>query len=104
MANFHPEVYVRLFDTWDSDAETAEALQDFLGCASRFEGSTYPANAKYYAGLEGVPMSLRSRRNPGLVLSKLAKQELVQLRDLTRRYLGVVDAQRVKPAAGRAAT
>ena len=104
MANFHPQVYVRLFDTWRSDGETAEALQDFLGCASRFEGATYPANAKYYLTLEGVAMSLRSRRNPGLKLAKLARQELVQLRNLTRRYLEGVGVGSAEAAVDGSAT
>lgn len=97
MANFHPEIYVRLYEVWEAEAERAEAIEDFLGCAAKFEGATYPANAKYYLGLEGVPMSLRSRRNPGLELSSLETMELGQLRDMTGRYraaLGELDRHR----------
>lgn len=61
MANFHPDLYVRLVQLQQSRPEEAACLQQFLGLASAVERQPYPLNAKYYLRLEGLPIGLQGR-------------------------------------------
>ncbi len=47
MANFHPELYVRLWRA-ERDSREASLLQDYLGLAATVEALTYPCCAKDY--------------------------------------------------------
>lgn len=61
MANMHPELYVRL---WNSDFESREAslLQDYLGLAATVEALTYPCCAKdYLTRYRGIRMDTFAR-------------------------------------------
>ncbi len=63
MANFHPELYVRLMHA-DYYSEEATLLQDYLGLTSRLEALTYPCCAKYYLNeFVGIPMETYARSN-----------------------------------------
>ena len=56
MANFHPELYVRLMQGPD------ETLQGYLGLSAMLENLTYPVCAKYYLSkYEGIVMDLFAR-------------------------------------------
>lgn len=58
MCNFHPDLYVRLCASWESDPETAEAIQSFLGTAAFTESLAYPVTAKYHLKeIAGLPLS-----------------------------------------------
>ncbi len=58
MANFHPDLYVRLMK--DRGAE----LQGYLGLSALLENLTYPCCAKYYLDrYEGIPMDCFARSN-----------------------------------------
>lgn len=61
MANFHPELYVRLWRTdWSSRA--ASLLQDYLGLAATVEALTYPCCAKDYLNrYRAIPMETAAR-------------------------------------------
>lgn len=48
MANFHPDLYVKLLKREDLYSRKTSLLQDFLGLAATIEGQTYPCCAKYY--------------------------------------------------------
>ena len=88
MANFHPELYVRLCATWRSDPAGAEELQDFLGFASAIEYQCYPVNAMYALSLEGVPIRLMSRRaDPGRFTESM-RLEVEQLTRLSHAWSG----------------
>ena len=85
MANFHPELYVWLCDNWNRDATRAKEIQAFLGLASGVEGRLYPRNAKYYQQLEGIPISLHTRR-PADQLGPADRRLVEQFRELSHLY------------------
>ena len=61
MANFHPELYVRLMRS-DLDSREASLLQDYLGLAATAEALTYPCCAKdYLTRYCGIPMETYAR-------------------------------------------
>ena len=63
MANFHPELYVRLM-ALDWNSKEAELLSDYLGLCSHLEALTYPCCAKYYLNdIVGIPMQTYARSN-----------------------------------------
>lgn len=87
MANFHPELYDWVFRNSDSLPDGAELLQNFLGMASLIERQLYPVNAKYYLGLEGIPIGLESRRVDPSRLTSANRLEIEQLRAVTKMYI-----------------
>ena len=48
MANFHPELYVKLCNIYKEDSSKARKIADFLTVASLIERQVYPVNAKFY--------------------------------------------------------
>lgn len=66
MANFHPELYVKLLKAHEEgDTQKAEFLENMVGFFSLTECQCYPVNAKYYVSLDGVNIGINSRtRNP----------------------------------------
>lgn len=48
MANFHPELYVKLCNIYKEDPSKARKIADFLTVASLIERQVYPVNAKFY--------------------------------------------------------
>ncbi|WJH33462.1 dihydrodipicolinate synthase family protein [Paenibacillus sp. CC-CFT747] len=87
MANFHPDLYVRLLEIHDRLPEEAERLQAFLGLASVIENQVYPVNAKYYLQLEGLPIGLHTRTKDKALLTYSNRREVEQLHALTQPYL-----------------
>lgn len=90
MANFHPDLYARLYQLFCQGDSRAQALQDFLGFAALSERSAYPVTAKYHMNLVGVPMELISRTRPASDLDAIARIEteaLVTLENQARRLL-----------------
>ena len=86
MTNFHPELYVKLCDTWFEETEKVEKLQDFIGLASAIEYQYYPVNAKYSLYLEGLGFSLKSRKQDYQGLTSSMKMEIEQMRNLTKTF------------------
>jgi 4-hydroxy-tetrahydrodipicolinate synthase len=60
-ANFYPELFVRLCADFAVDAEAAERLQRFLTVADMAIRHRYPANAKRYLGMLGLPIGTTCR-------------------------------------------
>jgi 4-hydroxy-tetrahydrodipicolinate synthase len=60
-ANFYPELFVRLCADFAVDGEAAERLQRFLTVADMAIRHRYPANAKRYLGLLGLPIGTACR-------------------------------------------
>ena len=87
MANFHPELYVRLCSHWRSLGDKAERLSDFLSISALIEKQLYPMNAKYHLLLEGVYTNCRCRALPGRSLSPTQRLEVEQLRRLSNLYI-----------------
>ncbi|HEY0209720.1 dihydrodipicolinate synthase family protein [Acerihabitans sp.] len=48
MANFHPQLYVWLFENWRSQPQQARRVADYLATAAMIESLDYPACAKYW--------------------------------------------------------
>ncbi len=84
MTNFHPELYVKLCDTWFEDTEKGKNLQNLIGLASVVEYQYYPVNAKYLLQLEGLGFSLKSRKQDYLGFTGSMKMEIEQMREVTK--------------------
>lgn len=86
MANFHPEIYAKLYNIFETDQEKAELLQSFIGFFSVAECQCYPVNAKYYLSLEGLDINIdsRSRNKAEFTPSRMA--EIRQMRVLTQLF------------------
>ena len=83
MANFHPDLYIRLLKG-DLNSADASLLQDFLGFAATVEGQTYPYCAKYYLNrFEGVAMEPDARSADVRNLTAYQKSCVDQLAELT---------------------
>lgn len=62
MANFHPELYVWLYENYQADPEKSSWLENQLSMSAFSETLAYPITAKFYARqYEDIPMELFSR-------------------------------------------
>ena len=61
MANFHPELYVKLCNIYKEDPSKARKIADFLTVASLIERQVYPVNAKFYQKSIGNFKSIMTR-------------------------------------------
>ena len=83
MANFHPQMYVKLGEIWQKDAQQAELLQALIGQLGFTEtGLPYPLTAKYHLCLEGIESALISRSRPGERLTEYARHCVEQMKQL----------------------
>ncbi len=84
MCNFHPDLYVRLCASWESEPETAEEIQSFLGTAAFTESLAYPVTAKYHLReIAGLPLSTTdSRTRPASDLTDYHKSCIRQMETL----------------------
>lgn len=84
MANFHPDLYVRLLKG-DLMSQGASLLQDFISLASTMaEAMTYPCCAKYYLDrFEGVHMEWSSRSADACSFTAYQQDCIDQLAELT---------------------
>jgi 4-hydroxy-tetrahydrodipicolinate synthase len=92
MANFHPDLYTRLWEMHKHDNASAEQLQQFLGLSSAIERQYYPVNAKYYQQLIGLPTGLNSRSLDPKGLTSAMKMELGQLQALSQFFRDINNA------------
>jgi 4-hydroxy-tetrahydrodipicolinate synthase len=84
MANFHPELYVRLLELYQREPERAEALQSVLAMCALIESHAYPVCAKYALSLEGLPIGLKTRSCDEKLLTDAFRLEVRQLGLVTR--------------------
>ena len=61
MANYHPDLYVWLYDNYRDAPEEADALSNLLTIMAMSEARCYPVTAKYHFNKTGIPMALASR-------------------------------------------
>ena len=61
MANYHPDLYVWLYENHRARPEEAEALSRLLTIMAMSEARCYPVTAKYHFAQTGIPMSLFTR-------------------------------------------
>nr|WP_272210306.1 dihydrodipicolinate synthase family protein [Marinicella sp. W31]MDC2876174.1 dihydrodipicolinate synthase family protein [Marinicella sp. W31] len=64
MANFHPALYVWLFENWQKEPEKAETLSNYLSLAALTESMSYPACAKDYQKVIGNFSTMKCRSLP----------------------------------------
>lgn len=89
MANFHPELYVKLMQYKDSDPQKARDLQNLLGFFSVAECQTYPINAKYYMQLDGLQINHTSRARSMADFPKNRALEIDQMYAFTKKIEGL---------------
>lgn len=53
MANFHPQLYVWLYENWRNQPQKAQSLSDYLSTAALVEHLDYPACAKFFQQQHG---------------------------------------------------
>lgn len=90
MANFHPDLYVRLVENWKHKELEAEQLQAYLGVASLIELQYYPVNAKYHLQQLGLPFTTvcRVKDESGLKVNhRIEVGQLEQLSNVVRELL-----------------
>ena len=92
MANFHPELYVWLYENYEKEPEKAAELQAFLTLASGVERGAYPVSAKYYMQKVGIPMTLVSRARPKSDLTPLFMREVDDLIKLQKHFAEFIKA------------
>ena len=86
MANFHPELYVKLCECYTSEPKKAALLQAMVGTLSMAECQCYPVNAKYYLSLEGLNINTFSRARFDDHFGPSRKKEIEDMRLLTRAF------------------
>ncbi|KIL41461.1 dihydrodipicolinate synthetase [Gordoniibacillus kamchatkensis] len=84
MANFHPDLYVRLTKSWPSEPEASERLIELLSMISLIEKQLYPVNAKYYLMLEGIMSNYRCRSKSDSEFTATNRLEVEQLHRLSK--------------------
>lgn len=88
MANFHPDLYAKLYAMFLKGDERADDLQAFLTLASSVESKLYPMNCKYHLRYAGIEASLVTRsRNMREWNALLAREtdDLARLEQVMRR-------------------
>ena len=86
MTHFHSDLYVWLCKHWQDQPERAAELQEFLGLASVIEYQLYPINAMYALQLEGLPISLYSRRSEVRQFTESMRLEVEQMMRLSHKF------------------
>lgn len=85
MANFHPEIYVKLCEIYQNDHEKAREIADFATVASFIERQEYPVNAKYYQRSIGNFNSIQTRTKSPELLNQTCILEVEQLIRFTEK-------------------
>lgn len=84
MANFQMKLYSWLVKHWQEDPKTIDEVQSLLTMCSFIELKNYPANAKCYLDMIGVPMGETARKGRQSAQTETERLELGQLGRLTR--------------------
>jgi len=90
MANFHPELYVELWNRRADLSEETELLASYLALASVIERQYYPVNAHYFLQLSGLPITPASRRLDVSGFTESMRREVEQFHRLNRRIVDEV--------------
>ncbi len=86
MANYHPDLYVKLMELADNNDPAAQELMDELGVLASIQYPSYPASAKAYLQREGLPFaSIGTRANPKAAMGEAAMYEIEQRYAFTNR-------------------
>jgi 4-hydroxy-tetrahydrodipicolinate synthase len=94
MANFHPELYVWLYENWSGEPEKAERLSNYLSVAGLSEFLSYPVCAKdFQVSIGNFATSLCRSREPGSYFSsheQSTMRQMVALGEDVLRSIGIV--------------
>lgn len=86
MANYHPDLYVKLMELAETDPAKAQELQEELGVLSILNYFVYPVSAKAYLRLEGLDFAAVGKRfNPTEEADEITMMEMEQRFALTQR-------------------
>ncbi|TCV95488.1 dihydrodipicolinate synthase family protein [Biostraticola tofi] len=96
MANFHPQMYVWLYENWRNQPELAQTVSDYLSTAALAENLDYPACAKYWQQKLGnfstIHCRVRSSAGFGDSFFPDAIDSMVRLGEgLEQRYPGLLE-------------
>lgn len=87
MANFHPELYVKLMKLFEAGDEEAQKIADFLSIAAFTEGLAYPVTAKYHiAHNAGIPITTVTRCRKESELTDYHKMCVDQMARLAKNF------------------
>jgi 4-hydroxy-tetrahydrodipicolinate synthase len=93
MANFHPELYVWLYENWSQIPEKAERLSNYLSTAALSEGLTYPICAKdHQVGIGNFVTALCRVREAGNYYSSHEQstvRQMIALGEDIKKVLGI---------------
>ena len=84
MGNFQMKLYSWRVRHWRDDERVTDLVQDILTMCSYIEMKNYPANAKCYLDMIGVPMGETARKGDRGAQTQTERLELSQLAQLTR--------------------
>lgn len=83
MANFHPELYVWLYENYENFPKKAEVLETVLSMSAFSEALAYPITAKYYLReFENMRMEIFSRSCPMQHFGEYDMLVMKQLKEL----------------------
>jgi len=86
MANYHPDLYVKLMELAETDPAKAQELQEELGVLSILNYFVYPVSAKAYLCLEGLNFAAVGKRfAPTEEADEITVMEMEQRFALTQR-------------------
>ena len=86
MGNYHPQLYTKMYECYAENPALAERIQKFLTTISRMRGRFYPAEAKYYQYLEGVPMGYACRCKETAEFDEQERAKVAQMREKTLAF------------------
>jgi 4-hydroxy-tetrahydrodipicolinate synthase len=84
MANFQMKLYAWLVKHWKENQRVTDMVQNVLTMCSYIELKNYPANAKCYLNMVGVPMGETARKGSQAAQTATERLELSQMAQLTR--------------------
>ena len=90
MANFHPQLYVWLYENFDKSPEKAKEIQSLISIAAFTECMHYPCTAKQYLNDLGITMNnySRSRDSKGVTpYEKMILEQIHTLTDISERII-----------------
>jgi 4-hydroxy-tetrahydrodipicolinate synthase len=95
MTNFHPELYVWLYENWQGEPEKAAVVSDYLSTASLAEHLDYPICAKDYHHSIGNFRTVASRaRDSGNYYSAHFQNtmlQMIRLGETLKKQLGILN-------------
>lgn len=84
MANFHPQLYVWLYENFKTQPELAKTIQALISMSAFTECMHYPCTAKHYLNNQGIPMEIFSRSRDAKGVTSYEKMIVDQIDTVTK--------------------